>query len=478
MNLWHKYDTPATIDEAVQLLADHAGEARIVAGATDIILEIERGVRPGVRRLIDITRIPGLDEIHVDEDGWVHLGPLVTHNHVAGSTVIQDRALCLAKACWEVGAPQIRNRATIAGNLITASPANDSITPLMALAAQVTLRSNNGERIVPLAEFYKGVRQTVMEPDELMVDIAFPLPSESSRSYFYKLGLRRAQAISIVDVAVVLEFEDDQVAKAAITLGAVAPVIMHAQEAEQYLQGKQLTPEVIEQTGKLAMNSATPIDDVRGSKEYRKSMVKAATVRSLRTIMEGSEADMLPRHPVMLWGPREYHWQQNLPNSFHHDPAQAIETTINGKSYTFTTGQGKTLLRLLREEGGLIGTKEGCAEGECGACTVFLDGAAVMACMVPAPRAHGAEIVTVEGLAQHGELHPIQQAFLDTGAVQCGYCTPGFIMSAAKLLEEKPNPDRWQAEQSVTGNLCRCTGYYAILDAIEQAGERVSESTS
>jgi carbon-monoxide dehydrogenase medium subunit len=273
--MWEHYHTVRSVDEAVELLAKYSGSARIVAGATDLILELEAGLRPDLKGLIDITRVPGLDHITKDDEGWIHLGPLVTHNHCAVSKLIIENAYALARACWEVGAPQIRNRGTIVGNLITASPANDSITPLMALGAQVTLRSTSGERVVPLADLYTGVRQTVMRADEFMADIAFPAPPEGNRSTFIKLGLRRAQAISIVNVAAVLELDDSAVVQASIALGSVTPTVMRAGAAEDYLRGKTLDEETIQRASELAVEAASPIDDVRGSARYRVEMVRS-----------------------------------------------------------------------------------------------------------------------------------------------------------------------------------------------------------
>jgi len=266
--------------------------------------------------------------------------------------MIREFAYPLARAAWEVGAPQIRNRGTIAGNLITASPANDTITPLMGLSAEVKLRSLNGERVVPLKDFYTGVRTTAMRQDEMLVEIIFPAMLSNQRGTFTKLGLRNAQAISVVNVGVILTMEDERITDASI---------IHARQAEEFLIGLTLNDAAIQQAANLAQNEASPIDDLRGSAYYRKEMVRVCTMRGLRSIKDDD-------------------W-------------------INGVAYKFISGYDKSLLRLLREDAGLIGTKEGCGEGECGACTVFLDGVAVMSCLVPAPRAHLADIVTIEGLA-------------------------------------------------------------------------------
>ena len=469
--MWHDYFNVTKIDEVLDILSERGARARIVAGGTDLILELERGVRKGIDTLVDVTRVPHLKQIVMDEDEVIHLGPLVTHNDCVASKLIVERGFPLARAAWEVGAPQIRNRGTIAGNLITASPANDTITPLMALGAWVVLLSRRGERRVPLAEFYQGVRKTVMQPDEMMVDIAFPVLQAHQHGAFIKLGLRRAQAISLVDAAVVLDLQGDTVNRAALTLGSVAPTIIHARGAEIYLEGRQLTEATIAHAAELAMQAVTPIDDVRSSADYRKEMVRVCVQRSLRAIMLGEQRSDFPSNPVLLSTQPCNGDGPHLERSQHHAAGDPIVTRINGKDYSLNTGHHKTLLRFLREDVGLMGTKEGCAEGECGACTVFLDGMAVMSCLVPAERAHGAEIVTVEGLAQGERLHPVQQAFVEDGAVQCGYCTPGFLMAAAKLLEERVNPSHDDIQQAITGNLCRCTGYYKIVQAIEHASQ-------
>jgi carbon-monoxide dehydrogenase small subunit len=146
-----------------------------------------------------------------------------------------------------------------------------------------------------------------------------------------------------------------------------------------------------------------------------------------------------------------------------------IELTVNGERLEADVWAGESLLYVLRERLGLPGSKNACEQGECGSCSVLLDGALVCACLVLAAQADGHELVTVEGLGEDGELHPVQAAFAETGAVQCGFCTPGFIVATADLLERSPNPSEDEIREALSGNLCRCTGYAKIFDAVRLA---------
>jgi xanthine dehydrogenase iron-sulfur cluster and FAD-binding subunit A len=509
--LWQTYFQPKSIEETLQLLQQHAGSARIVAGGTDVLVELQRGIKP-TATLIDITRLHELKYVR-HTGGTIQIGGLATHNDVIASAACVQSALPLVQACWEVGAPQIRTRATIAGNLITASPANDTITPLLALGAEVVLFSAAGERTVPLRDFYTGFRKTAIQPHELLREIRFPALQEHQRGLFIKLGLRRAQAISVIDLAIIVTFEiadwDEapqstiyNLQSAIITLGCLAPTIVRAPTAEAHLRGKLLTPDVCAEAGRLACADVAPIDDLRGSASYRLTTLANLVAEGLRRIADGREREGWPEKPVLL------ETDDRRPTTDDRRPTtndasvvggqssvvSVIETTINGEPYALDGAHAKSLLDALRENAGLTGSKEGCAEGECGACTVWLNGQAVMACLVPAPQAHGSEIVTIEGLAGAARLgtgdwglgrgggvsapslqppasslnalHPLQQAFIDNAAVQCGYCIPGMLMAGAKLLDEQAHPSLDQIQTALSGNICRCTGYRKILDAV------------
>lgn len=472
MALWELYYTATSVDDVVELLAEHRENARIMAGGTDLIIELEHQSRsPSV--LIDVTRIGGLDEIVLGDDGLIHLGARVSHAKAAASPLLQARALPLAQACWGVGAPALRNRGTVVGNLVTASPANDTITALRALDAQLTLRSKRGERVVSLAEFYTGVRRSVLADDELVTEVAFKPLADNQRGVYLKLGLRRSLTIAVTNVAIVLcEGKGGLIKDARVALGSVAPTIIRAPEAEAALRGGPLTEARIAEAARLASEAARPIDDVRGTAWFRNEEVAALTRRGLEVLLAETQRLGLPQPEdmVLLWGKNKRWPRLSGPTIVHHTAGdEPIQCVVNGQNVTVQGANGKTLLDMLREDLGLTGTKSGCEEGECGACTIWLDGIATLACLTPAPRAHGACVTTIEGLSDGESLHPVQESFIAEDAVQCGYCTPGFVMSAAKLLETCPHPSREQIKTALSGNLCRCTGYYKIISAVEKS---------
>jgi aerobic-type carbon monoxide dehydrogenase small subunit (CoxS/CutS family) len=153
-----------------------------------------------------------------------------------------------------------------------------------------------------------------------------------------------------------------------------------------------------------------------------------------------------------------------------------IRFRVNGKDAAVESPADRRLLDVLREDLHLTGTKEGCGEGECGACTVLVDGRPVNSCLVLAPQVEGCDVLTIEGLAQGTRLHPVQAAFVETGAVQCGFCTPGFVLSAYALLRDNPSPTDDDILTALEGNLCRCTGYAKIVSAVQRAAERMREA--
>ncbi len=480
-----RYEAPATLEAALGLLAAHGPAARPVAGGTDLLVELDRGARPGVEVLVDLGRIPGLADLTVASDHLL-LGALVTHNQVVATTAAWERATPLAQACWEVGSPQLRNRATVAGNLITASPANDSISALLALGAEVRLTSAAGARTLTVDDFVTGFRTTALAPGELVTAVRVPTLGPRQRAVFVKLGLRRAQAISVVHLAAVVTFgptgsdpteplpagpTDAPVADLRLAVGSVAATVVLVPGAADAVRGAPLTPESAAAAAEALRGAIHPIDDLRGTAGYRLSTAATMTARALAALAAGAELAHRPADPPRLWRPGFTGCYPTGPDrAASIDDTSPITTTVNGYPVRGGGAASATLLDWLREHAGTNGVKEGCAEGECGACTVHLDGAAVMSCLVPAGRAQGAEVTTVEGLAPDtGLLSPVQEAYVACGAVQCGFCTPGLLMATAALLEEHPRPTPAQVEAGLAGNLCRCTGYGAIHRAVQSA---------
>jgi carbon-monoxide dehydrogenase small subunit len=150
---------------------------------------------------------------------------------------------------------------------------------------------------------------------------------------------------------------------------------------------------------------------------------------------------------------------------------QAIQLRINGIAYDVLASPEDLLIDVLRQKVGLTGTKKGCGQGDCGTCTVLIDGRRRRACLTLAIACQGKSILTIEGMEEHGQLHPIQQAFIDKGAIQCGFCTPGMVLSAKALLDENPDPTPAEIKQGIAGNLCRCTGYEKIVEAVHEAAQ-------
>ena len=248
------------------MLAEVAPEGRVAAGCTNILPDIRSKKITGCT-LVDISGLEELKGIRV-AGNTVTIGSLATISELIHADLIASHGRVLWQAGRYFADPLVRNRATIAGNLANASPAADGVVPLLALDAKVMVESLSGAREIPVAEFFAGPGKSVLQPDELITDISF-MKTTNMKSAFIKFGLRKSMAISLASIGLVLELDSNVITQVRIALGALAPTPVRARLTEDYLTGKQLSPEVLARAQELVATEVQPISDVRASREYR-----------------------------------------------------------------------------------------------------------------------------------------------------------------------------------------------------------------
>jgi CO/xanthine dehydrogenase FAD-binding subunit len=318
------YLRPQTLEEAISLLNQHGEKAKLIAGGTDVIIMIkQKAMAPDV--LISLRGIPGLDQIKYN--GSLSIGPMVTHRAIEKSEVIKDEFSALADAVDYLGSVQIRNVATIGGNICTAAPSADTATPLLVLGTQVRIKDPNGERTLPIEEFFKGPGETVLKTGEMVQELLIPKLLPNTGSAYYKLQRRLALDLPILGVSVLLSLdknkvtcsdllcvaspistilhkmeEDEIICKdVRIALGVAAPTPMRALKAEALLRGKKLSDELLEEAANTASQEAQPRTTLRGEAWYRRDMVRVLVKRMAMKSIERVVRPEETLFPERLW---------------------------------------------------------------------------------------------------------------------------------------------------------------------------------
>jgi carbon-monoxide dehydrogenase medium subunit len=285
------YIPPKSIEEAVSMLSRYYGKAKVIAGGTDLLIQIRNKVT-NPEYVLDITGIPELENISYDENEGLRIGTLTTIRTLETSTEIHQRYPVISQAASQLGSVAIRNVATVGGNLCNALPSAEMAQALLALSGRAKITGPSGERVVPLEDFFTGVGTTVLKPEELLVEIQVPPPLANTRARYHKHSTRGSIDLAIVNVAVVVTLEPGgKVCKdIRIALGAVAPTPMRARKAEEAMRGEQIKEALINRTAQLASDEAHPRPgSIRGSVEYKKEMVKVFTRRLIKEAVAESD---------------------------------------------------------------------------------------------------------------------------------------------------------------------------------------------
>jgi xanthine dehydrogenase iron-sulfur cluster and FAD-binding subunit A len=463
------YSRPTDIEEACALLAADDGARLIAGGQTLVPLMAMRLARP--TRLVDIARLPGLAFVREGADA-IAIGATTTQRAVEHDALVHARLPLLARALPFVGHTATRARGTIGGSLANGDSAAEIALIAVTLGATLIYceGARNGE--IPAAEFFVGPMVTALPMTAILTAVRFPVWRERAGIGFHEISSRKSDFAFASAAAQVALDESGACRRIAIGVGAAAEVPLRLAAAEQALMGKRLTPDAIRAAVTEALAGITPMSDLHASAEYRRRVATSLAIRAINEAYENATvgwatapADAPTRGQIRVGAVAHADAQEN---------ANLPTLRVNGQTQTIDVEPRMTLLDCLRDKLGLVGAHAGCEHGVCGACTVLVDGAAVRSCLMFAVQADGTAITTIEGLTPApGELSVLQDAFCETHGLQCGYCTPAMILAAHALLAGNPAPTRDEIVEAISGNICRCTGYAQIVEAIALAAERL-----
>jgi len=428
--------------------------------------------------LIDLNGVEGLDQIAID-DQILSLGAMARQRDVERSPAIAERLPILREAIEQVAHPAIRNRGTVGGSLVHADPSAELPLLAVALDASFHLRSARANRSVAAKDFYQGYLLTDIAPDELLVGIDFRLPPAAAGWCCSEIA-RRHGDFAIVAVAVVLDLDrDGRIAFARVALGGVGPAPLRVEAAEAALLGERPGAELFRRAADIVAQAVDPPADIHASSSYRRHIAGVLVRRGLSVAesrvatrpgpFDSAHGRHLPREKRERLRAASSAESNFSPDA---DEKPSIAVTVNGVRRTTTVEPRRSLVDFLRHDLGLVGTHVGCEHGVCGACTIMLDGRTVRSCLLFAAQADGAEIVTIEGVGTDEALHPLQVAFRQHHAVQCGFCTPGMILAALEMLSDHADPTEEEIRVGLGGNLCMCTGYVNIVRAVRAAAQQ------
>ena len=442
-----RYEAPKTLEQAIALLSGANGQGRVLAGGTDVLIQLRSG-RADPQLLVDVKAIPEMRAVVADSGGY-RIGAAVTCMELIENEAFARDWPGVVDGVKLIGSIQVKGRATMGGNLCNASPAADSVPALIAAGALVCIAGPLGRREAPVEDFVLGPGRTSLGNGELVASIQLPRRAPHSGDAYLRFTPRTEMDIAVVGAG----GQSDAGRQRRMP-----------QRAGRPRRGRR---------ARLAGAGGRGRADRHHGRRSGAGTLGRGRERGLPADRRQARHQGIPHQGRGRDGAARGRDRDGAGEEAGLMSRNHVSATVNGDQVEFLCETGQTLLEVLRDELRLTGTKEGCGTGDCGACSVIVDGRLVCACLMLAVEAEGKAIQTIEGMAVGEALHPLQRKFIEHAALQCGICTPGILIAARSLLERNPNPTEDEVRYWLAGNLCRCTGYHKIVDAVLDAAREM-----